>query len=99
MKRLLQGRPLGHPLHVMLVHLPIALWLSWTQPEVFVTLLAVALGGADLVAGHEAVDERDSGALDLLGPELLEPGDVRLDGGGVGDVGAVDPEGRRLALP
>ena len=27
MKRFLQGRPLGHPLHVMLVHLPIALWL------------------------------------------------------------------------
>jgi nitrite reductase/ring-hydroxylating ferredoxin subunit/uncharacterized membrane protein len=26
MKRLLQGRPLGHPLHVMLVHLPIGLW-------------------------------------------------------------------------
>ena len=27
MKRLLQGRPLGHPLHVMLVHLPIGLWV------------------------------------------------------------------------
>jgi nitrite reductase/ring-hydroxylating ferredoxin subunit/uncharacterized membrane protein len=25
-KRLLQGRPLGHPLHPMLVHLPIGLW-------------------------------------------------------------------------
>ena len=27
LKRLLQGRSLGHPLHPMLVHLPIALWM------------------------------------------------------------------------
>src|SRR4051812_16559313 len=27
LKRLLQGRPLGHPLHTMLVHLPIGLFL------------------------------------------------------------------------
>jgi nitrite reductase/ring-hydroxylating ferredoxin subunit/uncharacterized membrane protein len=27
LKRLLQGRPLGHPLHPMLVHLPIGLWV------------------------------------------------------------------------
>src|SRR3954468_18073639 len=46
-KSLLQGRPLKHPLHPMLVHLPIALFLA----SFLLDIASYLWGGADLVRG------------------------------------------------
>jgi nitrite reductase/ring-hydroxylating ferredoxin subunit/uncharacterized membrane protein len=49
-KHILQGRPIGHPLHTMLVHLPIGLWLL----SFVLDVLALA-GGAGTDDGARAL--------------------------------------------